>query len=63
MKSTSTVTIGQQEYPSGARDMVDEMFGNQLKIRRSAKPERIFRLSFGWNNLDHLLWAWQAAKI
>ena len=31
--------MGQQEYPSGARDMVGEMIGNQLKIRRSAKPE------------------------
>ena len=38
---TSTVTMRQQEYPSGARDMVVEMFGNQLKIRRSAKPDRM----------------------
>ena len=62
---TSTVTMGQQEYPSGARDMVVEMFGNQLRIRRSAKPDKMimFWLSFGWNNLDHLLLAWQAAKI
>ena len=62
---TSTVTMGQQEYPSGARDMVVEMFGKELRIRRSAKPERmiIFWLSFSWNNLDHLLLAWQAAKI
>ena len=39
LTTTSTVTMGQQEYPSGARDMVGEMIGNQLEKRRSAKPE------------------------
>ena len=36
---TSTVTIGQQEYPSGASEMVGKAIGNQLKIRRE-KPEQ-----------------------
>ena len=35
--------MGQQEYPSGARDMVAKMLGNQLKMRRSAKPERMIK--------------------
>ena len=38
--------MGQQEYPSGAREMVGEMIGSQLKIRRSAKPEERMIKSF-----------------
>ena len=38
--------MGQQEYPSGARDMVGEMIGNQLKIRRRAEPEERIIESF-----------------
>ena len=46
LTTTSTVTMGQQEYPSGAREMVGEMMGSQLKIRRSAKPEERMIKSF-----------------
>ena len=38
--------MGQQEYPSGAREMVGEMMGSQLKIRRSAKPEERMKTRF-----------------